>query len=237
MTNPIDFERHPLRGATEKYVADRGEINRRYRGRERKIRLMQVDLTYALVLIEGNLGAPDVRENWKRCVDRMWRSRRSEEAEARSHLLSTIAYAEETFHRRRPEGGYKRPRSSKRRLLFSDANLVDHYMVMELPSIEEAAEEGLNFLASFDPELAERIAVADIATILPSWMDRRKNTGRRAKSRRIDDELCALMKRLGYGPTTAGAMQKQRVAWEKTWPFVEPLPDDDDEGRRQTPAA
>jgi len=89
---------------------------------------------------------------------------------------------------------------------------------MGLPHADEAAEEAVDFLARFDPELAAKIGVADIAALIPVWLDRRKNLGRRGKPQRIDDAVCALVKQLGHGTISLEAMRHQRLIFEKNYP-------------------
>lgn len=209
-----------LRQLSEEFMSVKDTINRNHRGRVRKIRLMITDLTYALGLLEGDLGAKSVREKWAKHVDRMWRAQREEGRAAREHLLATVARAEEYYYSRRPEGGWKKPRNRKRTFFCTDANGVDHYLTQEQPHIDEAVEEALKFLARFDPELAAEVSVADIERLLPIWMDRQRNAGRAGKDKLLDEELCALARKVRCAAASAEAMRRQRLKWEKTWPFM-----------------
>lgn len=209
-----------LKHLSESFASEKDEINRKHVGRIRKIRLMIADLTYALGMLEGGLGAASVRENWAKHVDRMWRAQRDEDRAAREHLLATVARAEEYYYSRRPEGGWKKPRNRKRTFFCTDANGVDHYLTQEQPHADEAAEEALKFLARFDPELAPKVSVTDIEKLLPIWIDRQRNAGRAGKEKLLDEELCALARKVGCPAASAEAMRRQRLKWEKTWPFM-----------------
>jgi len=207
------------------YLHEKDEINRKYRGQVRKARLMIADLTYGLGMIEGNLGVESVRENWRKHIDRMWRCGRADDTAARQHLLMVIDCAAECYVEPRVAGSWKRPRSRDRIEFLTDANGVTHHLLMDLPHMDEAAAEGIAFVARFDPELAATIPVADIEKIVPIWLDRRNNTGRRGKKLRIDEALCLLVKKLGYAGITAEAMRRQRLAWEKTYPSTAAEPE------------
>jgi len=213
-----NFLNDPTVRLSESYRQQRDEINRMYRGTERKARLMIADLTYGLGLMESNLGAESVRDNWRKHIERMWRSTRTEETTVREHLLMTIDWAAHSYVQPWPAGHWKNPRSSERTHFVTDANGVEHHLMMELPSANEAAAEGVAFLARFDPELAGRIGIADITPLIEVWLDRKKNVGRRGKTQRIDEALCALVQKLGYGKVESDAMRRQRLAFEKNYP-------------------
>ncbi len=210
-----NFDNHPAKKLADEYFQQKKEINRKHRGQARKARLMIADLTYGLGLIEGNLGIEAVRDDWRKHIDRMWSCARSEETVAREHLLMTIDWAARCYVEPRPKGRWKNPRSSKRTWLFTDANGKDCHMMMDLPHAEEAAAAGIAFLSGFDPELAARIRVAEITPLIEVWLDRKKNVGRRGKTQRIDEALCAVIRQLGFGKVEPEAMRHQRREFEK----------------------
>lgn len=214
-----------LQELSEKFTEDRAAINRAYRGRSRKIRLMIADLTYALGMVDGGLGAASVREKWEKHVDRLWCARQAEDRAAREHLLATLAKAEDYYFSPRPRGGWKKPRNSRNAFFCTDANGVDHYLTQEQPHAEEAAEKALGFLGCFDPELAVKASVTDIERLLLIWIDRHRNAGRAGKEQLLDEELCDLFRKVGCPAASAEAVRRQRLKWEKTWPFVK-IPDE-----------
>lgn len=211
----------PLKQLSDAYLQTKEKINRKYRGPARKARLMIADLTYGLGLIEGNHGIESVRANWRNHIDRMWSCAKTEETVAREHLLMTIDWSASSYVKPWPTGRWKNPRSSKRTRLFTDANGKECRLMMDLPCADEAAEAGIAFLASFDPELAARIGVADITPLIEVWLDRKKNVGRRGKAQQIDEALCALVHQLGFGKIEPAAMRRQRLKFEKTYPMTQ----------------
>lgn len=215
MKNDDDFDKHPAKLLAEDYFRQKKEINRKYRGQARKARLMIADLTYGLGLIEGNLGIESVRDNWRKHIDRMWTCNRSEETIAREHLLMAIDWAARCYVEPRPASRWKKPRATEQRYFGTDRNGVKLYWSAGFPHADEAAEEGIAFLASFDPELAGRVGVADIAPLVEVWLDRKTNVGRRGKTQRVDEALCALVRQLGFGKVEPEAMRRQRTQFEK----------------------
>jgi hypothetical protein len=205
----------PTVRAGEHYWRQKEEINRKYRGHARKARLLINDLTYGLTLIEGELGAEHVRENWRKYVDRAWSCVQTEQTRVRDHLLSTINYAAGCYVEPSLASRWKNPRSTERVFFATDRDGVDQYLVMGLPTPDEAAEAGVAFLSKFDPELAAHLGIAALAPLIELWLDRRKNEGRRGKTVRLDESLCALLKQLGYGRIEPEAMRRHRLGVEK----------------------
>lgn len=220
-TTTFDIESDPTVRASKEFVRQKDEINRRYRGQARKARLMIADLTYGLALIEGNLGVESVRDNWRKHIDRLWRCTRSEETIAREHLLMAIDWAAHCYiDEHRFASRWKNPREVRRVFFATDRNGIDHYHTMGVPH----ADEGIAFLAKFDPELAARVGVAEIASLIPLWLDRKKNVGRRGKAEGLDAAICTLLKQLGYGQIEPEAIRRQRLAFEKKYPTTPRAP-------------
>jgi hypothetical protein len=176
------------------------------------------DLTYALGLLEGNLGAEDVRNNWRRHIERMWLRGRAPGTLAREHVFVMLSYAAECYSEHRVAGHWKKPRERARMYFATDANGKEHFLLTDVPESEEAGKEAIEFLASFDPELAAQIPCAEVAALIPVWLGRRDNEGRRGKEHPIDKVLCSFFERLGFSSSSPEGLRRQRLAWERRWP-------------------
>lgn len=212
------MQNDPTSQLSEKFLQQKAEINRLYRGHARKARLMIADLTYGLGLIEGNLGADSVRENWRAHIDKLTTCTQTEETRTRRHVLMAIDWAARAYLESNLASKWKNPRRIERTFFAKDRSGVDTYLISAWPHENEAAAEGIAFLERFDPELAARLSVSEIATLLPLWISRKENVGRRGRKVAIDEALCALFDSLGYGKIEREAMRRFRLAFERDYP-------------------
>jgi hypothetical protein len=168
---------------------------------------------YALALLEGELGAPDVREHWEKQLNKMWRARRDPETQAHETLLLAVVFAE-GYHSE-PTVGWKNPRETYENYLGTDATGRVHTFKVSLPFAGEAAARAIEAVAKLDPETAAKIPGVDLAAIIPVFADRHRNVGRRGKHTTIDTELCKLVRTMGLSPVTTQAMRRQREHFEE----------------------
>ncbi len=199
--------------ASIEFHRERNGINTNYKGVSRRARLIIAENKYALALLEGGLGAPDVRANWTRHVDKMWRARRDPETAARESLLHALVFAEQNYSV--PHVGWERPRASYQVFLGKDPTGRVHAFTTSLPFEDEAAKRAVDAVARFDPETAAKIPVHGLAAAIPIFAARHQNVGRRGKATTIDAELCELVQAMGLAPVTREAMRRQRVNFEQ----------------------
>lgn len=197
---------------SSEFQKEKDEINRKFRGFDRKLRLHIAEGQYALALLEGGLGDPGVRKNWELHFDRMWRARRDPETAARETLLMAVVFADRNYAK--PHVGWKKPRESFQNFLGKDANGTTLTITVSVPYELEAAERAIESVASFDPENAAIIPAAGLAAVIPVFANRHANVGRRGKQTHIDTELCKLVKTMGLTPVTPQAMRRQRTKFE-----------------------
>jgi len=197
---------------SSEFQREKDEINRSYRGFERKVRLVMAEGRYALALHEGGLGDPDVRRNWERHFDKMWRARRDPETAARATLLLALVFADGYYTE--PTVGWTKPRETFRNWLGDDAQGAPQSFTVSVPFELEAAERAIGSVARNDPETAAKIPAAGLAAIIPVFADRHRNAGRRGKQALIDVELCKLVQAMGLTPVTTQAMRRQRTQFE-----------------------
>jgi hypothetical protein len=188
------------------------EINQKFRGHARRVRIIIAEAQYALALHEGELGVPSVRENWERYFDKIWRARRDPELRARETLLHAVVSADRYYSE--PHVGWQRPRATFEAYMGTDANGRVLTWTASLPFELEAAQRAIKSVSTFDPETAEKIPEADLAAIIPVFAKRHENPGRRGKPVLIDAELCKLVKEMGLTPVTTEAMRRQRTKFE-----------------------
>lgn len=215
------LENDPTSRLSKEYVRQKGEINRLYRGHARKARLLIAELSYGLGLIEGDLGGDDVRDKWRTYIDRLATCTQTAEMTVRRNVLVTVNWAAKCYLEPGLASKWKNPRRTERSFFATDRNGVDVYLISAWPNEREAADAGLAFLTGFDPELAARLDAAEIASLVPTWIARKTNVGRRGKKEQIDALFCALFTRLGHGKIEPEAMRRYRLAFERThtcWP-------------------
>jgi hypothetical protein len=198
---------------SKEFQREKDEINRGYKGVSRRARLLMAELRYGLALHEGGLGAPEVRENWEKHIDNMWRARRDPETQARETLLHAVVFADSNYAE--PHVGWKDPRETYEHYLTDANGKVHKFLTTAVPFEREAAERAIEQVAKFDPETAGKIPVCALAAIVPVFADRHRNAGRRGKSTTIDTELCKLVRAMGLSPVTTQAIRRQREQFEE----------------------
>lgn len=196
--------------ASEAYMRELAEIRIKYRGTIAKARTLRAKLTYAIALIEGRLGAPDVRAGWTRWVDRFALEGRDDSTITREKILATLDTAAYHYESARPIGHWKKSR--ERVILLTDA--LGSRLWGDRPFAEEAAEEALTRLSNEDEELANAIRGRDFIVALNSWITRGANVGRRGKTITVDEALAALCKRAGLPTISEVGMRQLRQRWE-----------------------
>jgi hypothetical protein len=198
---------------TRRFHEQKDSINHEHRGLSRKLRLFIAEAEYALALHEGRLGAPEVRANWERYFERLWRARRDPESAARETLLQAVAFAESNYSE--PHVGWKRPRETFTNWVGTTADGTVLTITVSLPHEDEAAERAIESVARFDPETAATIPAAGLSAIIPVFANRHQNEGRRGKRLQVDAELCKLVEAMGLTPVSVDAMRRQRTRFEE----------------------